>query len=102
MPGAVGFKLGAPERPVACVIGDGSSMYSILKGFREAIGVGDKVPGLDVHGVEIVQIAKGFGVEGELVERAEDLRPAIERALSAGRPYLLDVIVDRKVPELLG
>jgi benzoylformate decarboxylase len=127
MPGSVGFKLGAPERPVACVIGDGSSMYSIqalwtaarygvgvaffvinnrgysiLKGFREAIGVGDKVPGLDVHGVEIVQIARGFGVEGELVERAEDLRPAIERALSAGRPYLLDVIVDRKVPELLG
>jgi benzoylformate decarboxylase len=76
--------------------------YSILKGFRDAIGVGDKVPGLDVRGVEIVQIARGFGVEGELVERAEDLRPAIERAMSAGRPYLLDVIVDREVPELLG
>jgi benzoylformate decarboxylase len=123
----VGFKLAAPERPVACVIGDGSSMYSIqalwtaarygagvafvvinnrgysiLKGFRDAIGVGDKVPGLDVQGVEIVQIARGFGVEGELVERAEDLRPAIERALSAGRPYLVEVIVDREVPELLG
>ena len=127
MPGSVGFKLAVPERPVACVIGDGSSMYSIqalwtaarygasvafivinnrgysiLKGFRDAIGVGEKVPGLDVHGVEIAQIARGFGVEGEVVERAEDLSSAIERAVSAGRPYLLDVIVDREVPELLG
>ena len=127
MPGSVGFKLAVPERPVACIIGDGSSMYSIqalwtaarygadvafivinhrgysiLKGFRDAIGVGEKVPGLDVHGVEIVQIARGFGVEGEVVERAEDLRPAVERAVGAGRPYLLDVIVDREVPELLG
>jgi benzoylformate decarboxylase len=126
MPGSIGFKLAVPERPVACVIGDGSSMYSIqalwtaarygadvtfivinnrgysiLKGFRDAIGVGENVPGLDVHGVEIVQIAKGFGVEGEVVERAEDLRPAIGRALNASRPYLLDVIVDREVPDLL-
>jgi benzoylformate decarboxylase len=127
MPGSVGFKLAVPERPVACIIGDGSSMYSIqalwsaarygagvtfvvinnrgysiLKGFRDAIGVGDKIPGLEVPGVEIAQIARGFGVEGEVVERAEDLRPAIERAINAGRPYLLDVIVDREVPELLG
>jgi benzoylformate decarboxylase len=127
MPASVGFKLAVPERPVACIIGDGSSMYSIqalwsaarygagvafvvinnrgysiLKGFRDAIGAGEKVPGLDVRGVDIVQTAKGFGVEGEAVERAEDLRSAIDRALSSGRPYLLDVIVDPEVPELLG
>jgi benzoylformate decarboxylase len=126
MPAAVGFKLAVPERPVACVIGDGSSMYSIqtlwtaakygvevafvvinnrgysiLKGFRDAIGAGDRVPGLDVHGVDIMQVARGFGVEGEAVEKSEDLRPALERAVGAGRPYLVEVIVDREVPELL-
>jgi benzoylformate decarboxylase len=126
MPGSVGFKLAVPERPVVCVIGDGSSMYSIqalwtaarygvavafivinnrgysiLKGFRDVIGVGENVPGLDVHGVEIFHIARGFGVEGEVVEGAEGLRPALGRALNTGRPYLLDVIVDRKVPDLL-
>jgi benzoylformate decarboxylase len=126
MPASIGFKLAVPERPVACVIGDGSSMYSIqalwtaarydanvtfvvinnrgysiLKGFRDAIGAGEKVPGLDVHGVDVVQIASGFGVEGEVVERAEDLPSAIERALNTGRPYLLNIIVDREVPELL-
>src|SRR5215216_5772781 len=127
MPAALGFKLAVPERPVACVIGDGSSMYSIqtlwtaanyevevafvvvnnrgysfLKGFRDAIGAGDRVPGLDVHEVDVVQVARGFGVEGEAVERAEDLQPALKRAVSAGRPYLVEVIVDPEVPELLG
>jgi benzoylformate decarboxylase len=126
MPGSVRFKLAVRERPVACVIGDGSSMhsiqslwtagryganvafvvinnrgYSILKGFRDAIGAGDKVPGLDVHRIEVVQIARGFGVEGEVVEKAEDLPSAVKRALNADRPYLLNVIVDREVPELL-
>jgi benzoylformate decarboxylase len=111
---------------VVCVIGDGSSMYSIqalwtaarygvnvtfvvinnrgysiLKGFRDAIGAGEKVPGLDVHGVDVVQIASGFGVEGEAVERAEDLPSAVERALNTGRPYLLGVAVAPEVPELL-
>jgi benzoylformate decarboxylase len=126
MPAAVGFKLAVPERPVACVIGDGSSMYSIqtlwtaanygvevafvvinnrgysiLKGFRDAIGAGNRVPGLDVGGVDIMQVARGFGVEGEAVGRAEDLRPALERAVGAGHPYLVEVIVDREVPKLL-
>jgi benzoylformate decarboxylase len=63
--------------------------YSILKGFRDAIGAGDTVPGLGV--------ARGLGVEGELVERDGDLLPAIKRALNAGRPYLLDVVVDPEV-----
>ena len=126
MPGSVGFKLAAPERPVVCVVGDGSSMYSIqalwsaarygadvtfivinnrgysiLKGFRDAIGAGDTVPGLDVEGIDFVGVARGLGVEGELVERDGDLLPAIKRALNAGRPYLLDVVVDPEVPELL-
>ena len=127
MPGSVGFKLAVPERPVVCMLGDGSSMYSvqalwsaaryradvafvvvnnrgysILKGFRDAIGAGEKVPGLDVPGIDFVGVAKGLGVEGETIEEAEDLLPALKRALNAGRPYLLDVIVDPKVPKLLG
>jgi benzoylformate decarboxylase len=126
MPGSVGFKLAVPERPVVCIIGDGSSMYSvqalwsaarhgadvafivinnrgysILKGFRDAIGAGDTVPGLDVEGIDFAGVARGLGVDGELVEEAGDLLPAIKRASNAGRPYLLDVVVDPKVPELL-
>ena len=126
MPGSVGFKLAVPERPVVCTIGDGSSMYSIqalwsaarygvdvafivvnnrgysiLKGFRDAIGAGDNVPGLDVEGIDFVGVAKGLGVDGELVEEAGDLLPAVKRAMNAGRPYLLEVVVDPEVPKLL-
>ena len=126
MPGSVGFKLAVPERPVVCMIGDGSSMYSvqalwsaarhganvvfvvvnnrgysILKGFRDAIGAGDRVPGLDVPGIDFVGVAQGLGVEGETIGEAGDLLPAVKRALNAGRPYLLDVIVDPDVPNLL-
>jgi thiamine pyrophosphate-dependent acetolactate synthase large subunit-like protein len=48
-----------------------------------------------------VSVARGFGVEGETVEKAEALGPAVGRALGAGRPYLLDVVVDPEVPKLL-
>ncbi len=126
MPGSVGFKLAVPGRPVVCIIGDGSSMYSvqalwsaarygasvafivinntgysILKGFRDALDAGDTVPGLDVEGIDFAGVARGLGVEGELVERDVDLLPALKRALNAGEPYLLDVVVDPEVPGFL-
>ena len=59
------------------------------------------MPGLDVPGIDFVVVARGLGVEGETVEEAGDLLPALKRALNAGRPYLLDVIVDLEVPSLL-
>ncbi|MBA2693050.1 MAG: benzoylformate decarboxylase [Rubrobacter sp.] len=126
MPAAVGAKLALPDRPVVCVIGDGSSMYSIqslwtaaryrlpvafivinnggysiLKSFRNLLGM-EGVPGLDVPDADLVKIANGFGVEGERVESPDELRAAIKRALSSERPYLVDIMVDTAVPELLG
>jgi benzoylformate decarboxylase len=126
MPASVGLKLALPERPVVCVIGDGSSMYSIqalwsaaryeanvtfvvvnnrsysiLKGFRDAIGAGE-VPGLDVPGVNFAGVARDLGCEGETVEEAEHLHDVLKRALNAARPYLVDVAVDTEVPKLFG
>jgi benzoylformate decarboxylase len=126
MPASVGLKLALPERPVACVIGDGSSMYafqalwsaaryganvafvvvnnsgySILKGFRDEIGAGDAVPGLDVPGINFAGAAKSLMCEGETVEKAEHLHDALMRALEAGYPYLVDVVVSEEVPRLL-
>jgi benzoylformate decarboxylase len=43
-----------------------------------------------------VDIARGLGVDGVRVARPDDLRPALETALGAGRPYLLDVAIEGK------
>ncbi len=48
--------------------------------------------------IDNVSLAKGYGVEGERVERPEKLQEALARCLRAvgdGRPYLLDVEVGR-------
>jgi benzoylformate decarboxylase len=125
MPAAVGYKLALPERPVVCLIGDGSSMYSnqalwtaaryganilfvvvdnkgyyILKGFRDAIGIDDTVPGLDVPNLDLVKVAEGMGVRSERVEKPDDLEAALKRGLAANWPYLINVMVEPQVPEL--
>jgi benzoylformate decarboxylase len=43
-----------------------------------------------------VDIARGLGVDGARVTRPEDLRPALDTALGASRPYLLDVAIEGK------
>jgi benzoylformate decarboxylase len=126
LPASIGLKLASPERSVVCVIGDGSIMYSvqtlwsaarysanvlvvvvnnrgysILKAFRDSVGIGATVPGLDVGNVDYVRVAEGLGVFGETIEKPEDLTSALERGLNAGRPYLLNVMVDAEVPTLL-
>ncbi|WP_119067162.1 benzoylformate decarboxylase [Rubrobacter indicoceani] len=128
LPASVGAKLAMPDRTVACIIGDGSSMYSIqalwtaasygvgvvfviinnrgysiLKSFRDVLGL-EGVPGLDVPGLDHVQIARGFGVEGEAVRSPGDLEAALVRAVESGRngrPYLVNAVVSGDVPPLL-
>ena len=47
----------------------------------------------DFGTLDYAAIAQGFGAYGERVERVEDIRPAIDRALGSGRPAVLDVRV---------
>jgi acetolactate synthase I/II/III large subunit len=39
-------------------------------------------------------VAAALGGHGELVERAEDLEPALTRALAAGRPACVNVMIE--------
>jgi benzoylformate decarboxylase len=41
-----------------------------------------------------IDIARGLGVEGMRVGNPAELRPALDRALSAKRPFLLDVAIE--------
>ncbi|MBI4608895.1 MAG: thiamine pyrophosphate-binding protein [Candidatus Rokubacteria bacterium] len=46
---------------------------------------------------DFVMLARAFGAEGVRVEKPGDFAPALEAALAAGKPAVLDVRVDREV-----
>jgi benzoylformate decarboxylase len=126
MPGAVGIRLAVPERPVVSVVGDGSAMYTmqalwtaarlaapityvivnnsqyaILKAFAAATGITDSVPGLELPRLDVARVAEGFGCKAETVSEPEKLEETLSRALAHEGPYLVNVLVDRAVPDLL-
>jgi acetolactate synthase-1/2/3 large subunit len=43
------------------------------------------------------EVVVALGGHGELVERADQLRPALERAFASGRPALVNVLTDPSV-----
>lgn len=45
----------------------------------------------DLRDVPFHEVAKAMGGYGELVEKADDLKPALERAYASGKPALLNV-----------
>ena len=47
--------------------------------------------GWDAQTPDYAQIARAYGCEAERLRTAADLAPALKRALSSGKPYLLDV-----------
>ncbi|WP_026819893.1 thiamine pyrophosphate-dependent enzyme [Arthrobacter castelli] len=120
MPAAIGLKMGAPQRPVVAVVGDGSSMYSIQSLWSAAqLNVGvvfivlanggyavmDRLaeqrdskpawPGFPQ--ISVSTIASGFGVAARRVdnhaELSEVLADAIGNAASSTEPLLLEVAV---------
>ncbi len=118
---ALAAKLARPERQVVLLLGDGAFGFAGMEWdtlARHGVGVvgvigNNGVWGLEKHPMELVygysvaadlrpgtrydQVAQALGCEGELVERPEQLRGALERALSADRPALVNVLTDPTV-----
>ncbi len=112
---AVGVQLAQPDRPVVCVVGEGSaqyaitafwsaaaydvpvtflvlrnSEYAILKWFALAEGVED-APGLDLPALDTAATAESYGVPARRVEGAEELRAALGEEIGSGKPGLVEV-----------
>ena len=76
--------------------------YRILKHnmdtYRQRFGLGAEGPylhmDLETPRLGFTEMAQGMGVTGLRVSRGADLRGALEAALRANRPYLLDVAVE--------
>ena len=117
LPAAVGAAIGAPDRKVVAVLGDGSSMYSIQglwTAAREHLPVtfvildnslyaavdilagpeNGKMPGVELGGIDFVALAASMGVATHRVTRPHELKPAITDALADDRPTLVHVKVD--------
>ncbi|MEM9138694.1 MAG: thiamine pyrophosphate-dependent enzyme [Pseudomonadota bacterium] len=120
--GAVGVQLAHPGRPVVCVSGDGSAMYSLqaiwtaahLKlplayvivnngGYRiirqrlRAFHGNDDFTGMWFKDPELDfrALARAMGVAAERIEAPRDLAPALERAVEhQDGPYLIEVLTD--------
>jgi benzoylformate decarboxylase len=116
MGAAIGVQLAQPDRPVVCVLGEGSAQYaiqslwtavayrvpvtflvlrndeySILKWFGMLENVSG-VPGLDLPGLDVAAVARGYGVDA--VEVAAGSSEALAEALR-------DAIADRARPRLV-
>ena len=115
---AVGVGLAQPDRPVVCVVGEGSaqyaitalwsavaysvpvtflvlrnSEYAILKWFAEIESVSG-APGLDLPSLSCIGVAAGYGVPAREVSGGrEELVEALRDAIGAGEPRLLEVPV---------
>lgn len=126
LPASVGISLGYPGRPVLCLIGDGSAMYSIqalwtaaqrqlpltvvvinnagygaMRSFSQVMQV-RHVPGLDLPGIDFVKIAQGMGCHAVRVEKSSELSGALAHGFAQAGVSLIEVIVDSAVPVLYG
>jgi benzoylformate decarboxylase len=124
LPAAVGMALGRPGVRTVCLIGDGSAMYSIqalwtaaqrklpltivvinnagygaMRSFSQVMQVRN-VPGLELPGIDFVQIAQGLGCDAVRVSHASELAGALKRGLAHDGVSLIEVIVDSSVPLL--
>jgi acetolactate synthase-1/2/3 large subunit len=54
----------------------------------------ERAIGCELRASRYEQVASALGGHGELVERAEDLEPALARALAAGRPAVVNVLIE--------
>jgi acetolactate synthase-1/2/3 large subunit len=118
VPAAVAAKLLRPERTVVCVAGDGdflmssqelatavqhdapilvlvvdNGMYGTIRMHQERNYPG-RVSGTELRNPDFAALAAAYGCHAERVERTEDAAPALDRALDAGVPAVLHLVVD--------
>ena len=110
VPFGLGAKVAKPDTQVIVLSGDGSfgmngmEIDTMVRKNIPAIivisnnggwaGAGVMNAGRDLGFSRYDEMAKVFGAHGEFVERPEDIRPALERAVASGKPAVINVITD--------
>lgn len=127
--GAVGVAVARHDRPVLCVSGDGSSMYSIqalwtaahhdlpivfvilanreyrvlkhnIDAYRQRFDVGSDNPYMHMDltrpALGFVDMARGMGVAGTHVAKADEIRAAVSAAFASGKPHVVEIEIEGK------
>lgn len=79
--------------PIIVVIGNDGA-WGMIKHRQEAIYGLDRVVGTELGFTRYERMVEALGGYGEYVERPQDIRPALARALASGRPACINVITD--------
>jgi acetolactate synthase-1/2/3 large subunit len=125
---AIGAKLGAPDRKVLGLVGDGGLMsvlgalttavelnipvlwvlfnnfcYSTIRTvgttyFHNQYGTEFRTPDGELYNPDFQMLAKSFGIASALIEEPDDLRAGIQAALAQDIPFLLEVRTRGDVP----
>ena len=121
-PASLGVKCALPEQPVVCFTGDGAFWYHLpeletavrcnintVTVLNNNYGLGQSYRGIkaaygDTPGraedqyafgtVNLANIAREMGAFAIQVERADDIGPAIQKALAADKPAVVEVLTD--------
>tara|TARA_B110000285_G_scaffold92634_1_gene106044 strand:+ start:191 stop:1906 length:1716 start_codon:yes stop_codon:yes gene_type:complete len=120
LPAAIGAKMGAPDREVVAVIGDGGYQMTIQELgtiFQNKTAVKIVVLNNDYLGMvrqwqqlffdkryastemtnpDFVTIAKGYHIDAQRVTKREELDQAIKTMIASDQPYFLEVCVEKE------
>ncbi len=120
LPAAIGAKFGAPDRTVVAIIGDGGIQMTIQElGTIMQSGVNVKILILnnqflgmvrqwqqlfhdkrysfvDIVSPDYVQVAKGYSIPGEKIDKRENLENGLKKMLDHDGAYLLEVMVGKE------
>ena len=120
LPAAMGAKVGAMNREVVAIIGDGGYQMTIQELgtiFQLQIPVKIVILNNDFLGMvrqwqqlffdkryasteminpDFVTIAKGYYLDSERVSERKDLKPAVERMIKSKKPYVLEICVEKE------
>lgn len=117
-PTALGAKLARPDLPVLAHVGDGAwgmSLAEVMTAVREDIPVvavvwnngqwgaekknqvdyyDDRFIATNLKNPNFADVAKAMGADGYTVEKEGDLQDVVTTALGAGRPAVINLVVD--------
>jgi acetolactate synthase-1/2/3 large subunit len=118
---AIAARLARPDKQVCLLLGDGAFGFSgmefdtLIRHDLPVVAVigNNGIWALEKHPMEFLygysvaadlqpecrydQVVEALGGHGELVSRPEELKPALERAFSSGKPALVNVLTDPSV-----